>query len=115
MHVSVYLAEVLAQPLLRNIGETGRLALQVSNPADHRTVQIKGRALRSGPALDADRAFVERYVQELAQVVDQLGMPYERIVRMVCWPAIVVELSVDEIYLQTPGLGAGAPLGARSP
>jgi hypothetical protein len=114
-HVSVYLAEVLAQPMLRNLAETGRLAVQLSNPADHRTVQLKGRAVRTGLAPESDRAFVEGYVQQLAHVVDELGISYERVVRMTCWPAVVVELDVEEIYLQTPGPGAGAPLGARSP
>jgi antitoxin component of RelBE/YafQ-DinJ toxin-antitoxin module len=113
--VSLYVAEVVAPPLLRNIAETGRLAVQLSNPADHRTLQIKGRTLRSGLAPEADRAFVESFVEQLAHVVDELGISYERVVRMTCWPAIVVELDVEEIYLQTPGPGAGAPLGARSP
>lgn len=114
-HVSVYLAEVLAPPMLRNLAETGRLAVQLSNPADHRTLQIKGRAVRTSLAPDSDRAFVEGYVQQLAHVVDELGISYERVVRMTCWPAVVVELNVEEIYLQTPGPGAGAPLGTRSP
>lgn len=115
LHVSMFIAEALSPTLLRNIAETGRLAVQASHPLDHRTLQLKGRAVRSAPAPDSDRAYVERHVHELAQVVDQLGMPYARVVRMTHWPAIVVDIRVEEIYLQTPGPGAGAPLAGRSP
>jgi hypothetical protein len=114
-HVALFIGEVISQTLLRNVTETSRLAVQVSHPSDHRTVQLKGKSVRVGQAPDSDRAFVERWVQELAQVVDQLGMPYERVVRMAHWPATLIELRVEEIYLQTPGPGAGAPLAGRAP
>jgi hypothetical protein len=111
----MFIGEALSQTLLRNIAETGRLAVQASNPVDHRTLQLKGRTVRAGLAPDSDREFVAGFVHELAQVVDCLGMPYDRVVRMTHWPAIVVDVRVEEIFLQTPGPGAGAPLAGRSP
>ncbi|MET0385259.1 MAG: hypothetical protein ABW321_04835 [Polyangiales bacterium] len=114
VHVSVFLAEQLAAAPLRHVAETGRLAVQVSNPLDHRTVQLKGQVVGTGPAPEADRDFIEHYLAELALAVDQLGMPRERVMRMSHWPAIVLELQVAEVFLQTPGPGAGTRLAGRT-
>lgn len=114
-HVTLFLAQQLAAITLQNLAVNPRLAIQVSNPLDHRTVQLKGRVTHHGEADAADRGSIEQYVSELAAVVDQIGMPYDRVVRMAHWPATAITMRVSEVFLQTPGPGAGAPLGERKP
>jgi hypothetical protein len=114
-HLALFIGSAISETLVRHVTETRRLAVQISHPHDHRTLQLKGRTLRAGPAPDSDRSYVERWLEELAQVIDRIGMPYERVMRMAHWPATRIELRVEEIYLQTPGPGAGAPLAGRTP
>jgi hypothetical protein len=114
-HATLFLAQRLAESTLRHVAENPRLAIQISHPLDHRTVQLKGRVTATGEAAAEDRAYIERYVSELAAVVDQIGMPYDRVVRMAHWPAAAITLCVSEVFLQTPGPGAGTPLGERKP
>jgi hypothetical protein len=114
-HVTVFLATHLAEATLRNVASNPRLAIQVSHPLDHRTVQLKGQVTVTREAAAADRSSIEQYVGELAAVVDQIGMPYDRVVRMAQWPATAIRMRVSEVFLQTPGPGAGALLGERKP
>jgi len=111
----LFLAQQLAATTLRNVAENPRLAIQISHPLDHRTVQLKGQVVASVEAAEADRGFVEQYVSELAAVVDQIGMPFDRVNRMAHWPAAAITVRVAEVFLQTPGPGAGTPLGGRAP
>lgn len=113
--LQLFIGAAISETLVRNVTETRRLAVQISHPADHRTLQLKGRTLRVDTAPESDRGYVERWVQELAQVVDAIGMPYDRVMRMAHWPAMLIEMRVEHIYLQTPGPGAGAPLAGRAP
>jgi Pyridoxamine 5'-phosphate oxidase len=111
----LYLGQALAGPVLANLAINPRVAIQLSQPLDYRTLQFKGTVLRKQLAAETERAFVQQFVEELAAVVDSLGMPADRVVRMTHWPAIALELQVEQIYLQTPGPGAGAPLAGRAP
>jgi hypothetical protein len=115
VHATLFLAEHLAQQLLHNVAENPRVAIQVSHPLDHRTVQLKGQVIGVAQAVEADRSYIEQYVSELATVVDQIGMPFDRVVRMAHWPAAAIRMRVSEVFLQTPGPGAGALLGGRAP
>lgn len=111
----MFLAQCLSQTILQHVAENPRLAIQISHPIDHRTVQLKGRVIETGEAAADDRSFVEQYVSDLAMVVDQIGMPFDRVVRMAQWPATAITMRVSEVFLQTPGPGAGTPLGGRAP
>lgn len=114
-HATLFLAQHLAQSTLRNVADNPRLAIQISNPLDHRTVQLKGQVVETREASAEDRSYIEQYVSELAAVVDQIGMPHDRVVRMAQWPAAAITLRVREVFLQTPGPGAGTPIGERKP
>lgn len=114
-HATLYLAEAIAATTLSNVRETGRLAIQVSHPIDHRTLQLKGRATQLRAAREDEHAYVSQFVGEFGQVLDKIGLPLELMQRMAHWPASAIDLRVEEIYLQTPGPGAGQPLSGRAP
>ncbi len=110
--LTLFLPDAVAARTLANLRENGRIAVGFSRAGDHRSFQVKGRVLSLGPAPDADRAAIERYrcvwASELAAVV---GLPPRITLRMAHWPAHAVRLRVDAVFVQTPGPGAGAPLG----
>lgn len=114
-HVSVFLAEASSRRTLANLRENGRIAIGLSHPPDHRSLQLKGRVTGLAPADDEDLLFVKNYVAELAEVLDVVGVPARITHRVNYLPCIKVEVLVEEIYLQTPGPDAGSTLGARVP
>lgn len=94
--------------------ESGRVAVMFSRPGDHRTIQVKGQVLSLGLAAEAERPLVERYACELARALGFVGVPPRLTLRVARWPCLAVRLRVDGIFVQTPGPGAGAPLGSQA-
>jgi hypothetical protein len=114
-HVQLLLPEATAARCQQNLRDNGRIAITVGNPLDHRTLQLKGQLTALGPASEEDALFVREYVAQLAQVLEVIGIPEHLIARVNCLPCARAEVRVDEIYLQTPGPGAGSALAGRAP
>lgn len=110
--LTVFLPARTSARTVANLRDNGRIAVCFSRPIDHRSLQVKGRvlSLRGGDAVD--RAAVERYVEALAACWQEIGVPATVTRRLGRWPALAARFRVEEVYVQTPGPGAGAPLGA---
>lgn len=110
--LTVFLPAATSARTLANLHDNGRIAVCFSRPMDHRSLQVKGRlvALSEGDA--AERAAIERYVQALAACWQEIGVPPAVPRRLARWPAHAARLRIEEVFVQTPGPGAGAPLQA---
>jgi hypothetical protein len=98
---------------IENLRANPRIAVTFACPTNYVSYQVKGRAtLRDAGAQDINMS--ERYLADIANVLIGLGMTREL---MAPWlanrEAAVAQIHVDEIYVQTPGTGAGQKLGAR--
>lgn len=108
--VTVYLPATTAHETLANIATTRRMAVAASHPLSHSTVQIKGVTRGVKMAGPADEPFVTAQWQQFTDVLAELGLPRRVTHRVVHWPAFAIELSVEQVFDQTPGPNAGAPL-----
>jgi hypothetical protein len=108
--VTVYLPAATSHETLANIATTRRLAVACSEISSHETTQIKGvtRAVRLAPA--SDEAFVRERLEAFAATLDTIGLP-KRVTRSLAhWPAFAVDVTVEEVFDQTPGPNAGNQL-----
>jgi len=108
--LTVYVGAPMLGENVRNLRENPRVAVCFSRPADHRTIQVKGRVLEVRDAAEDERRHVERYRAASADTLAQVGVPARIWLAAVAWPATAIRLSVDEGFVQTPGPGAGARL-----
>jgi hypothetical protein len=113
-HATVYLAEVTSHHTVTNVAVNPRVAVFVSQPLDHRSFQMKGPVTQVSPANDAARAHVEAYLVRFGRQLELMGMPFEVVTMLSHWPAVALEFAVDELFLQTPGPGAGQRLAGHS-
>jgi len=94
-----------------NLEATGRVAAVFVRPLDDVSFQLKGTVVALGEATESDRRVVDRYVDALLEQFMIVGIP-ARITRAIArWPALAVRFRVEQIFVQTPGPGAGAVLG----
>jgi hypothetical protein len=107
---TVYLPEVTSRHTVSDVAVNPRVALLVSQPLSLTSFQLKGAVLSVGLAPEAARPLVEEYLSSFAHVLEAVGMPFEVVTMLSHWPSIALELSIDELYVQTPGPGAGSPL-----
>ncbi|WP_248353959.1 hypothetical protein [Anaeromyxobacter oryzae] len=110
--LTIFLPDATAGTCIANARDNGRVAATFSRAHDHRSIQVKGRAIEVRPCDAAERAAIDAYRCAWAQELAIIGMPPRVTLRMSHWPAHAVRLRVEAVYVQTPGPGAGAPLVA---
>jgi len=107
---TVYVPIATSRDTLCNLATTRRLAVVVTKPVEHITVQLKGTSRTARLARDDEEAFVRSRLDWLADVLDGIGVP-RRVTRSFAhWPAFAIEMDVEQIFEQTPGPRAGTRL-----
>jgi hypothetical protein len=107
--VTFFVAESCAARLLSNVRDNGRVAFDFGW-VSHEAYQLKGTYLSSRATIDEDIAGQEAYRKKLFAAFRQafpdelaglltLGFTYR--------PGVAVTFRVEEVFLQTPGPGAG--------
>ena len=105
------------RPVLDDIAANGRIAVVVSRPSTHRTVQLKGRDARIVPLEPGDRRLARAYRDALGRDLGLAGFDPRVVVPLLEGledELVAVAFTPEEGYDATPGPNAGAPLaGAR--
>ena len=108
--VTVYVPAATGQETIANVATTRRVAISASEPLSHAAVQLKGvsRGVRLAPP--ADEELVRTRLHQFADVLAELGLPRRVTHRIAHWPAFAIEVSVEQVFDQTPGPKAGSAL-----
>lgn len=107
---TAYVPEVLAAATVKNLRQNGEVAINLARPADHKSVQIKGRLRNLRPATEADKDIQTLGRSALVEQFAGIGIPRPMTRRIVWWPSLAIEVEVRDVYQQTPGPGAGERL-----
>ncbi len=92
-----------------NLRKSDRLAVIFVKVTNYRAMQMKGDLISMREGNESDRPRVERYTRDFADDCVKVGLTRELILSLRDWPAMVVEMSVNAIFLQSPGPEAGTP------
>ncbi len=111
----MYLPCANAKPTVENLLATRRIAVTLSKPPSHRTIQLKGQLQHIGQTPEQERSEVERLFAPFLDDLAYIGIPRAIITRTNRWPCWSVDFSIDEIFEQTPGPGAGRPFVEGGP
>ncbi len=111
--VTVFVPAARSERILRDLTGNGRIAVGAAL-ASHEAYQLKGTYVSSRPTDDADRARQEIYRAALLQSALEAGYP-EALARRFCLgfayaPGVAITFRAEEVFLQTPGPGAGTLL-----
>jgi hypothetical protein len=112
--LAFFVAEPFAAGLSRDVAACPRIALTVEHIGPHETYQFKGDYSGSRELVATDRnayrSCRERFVRAVQEIETRFAFSAETLERYVGEPAKVAVLRVEEIFLQTPGPGAGRRL-----
>lgn len=111
---TVYLPEALADATVRNLLRNGGVAITLVRPRDHKALQIKGKFVTLRRSTEADREIQALGRAGLIEQFASIGIPRPVTRRLVWWPSLAIEMCVSQVYLQTPGPGAGEPLTQKA-
>jgi hypothetical protein len=112
--LTIYLNKELGGQSLANLKDNGSLAVTVSRPYDHRSLQLKGQVLSLRDGTEEDRAKQERWLTGFVEHLYIVGLPRSIIRQIKVFPSIAVTMRIDDMFEQSPGPGAGRRFEASS-
>ena len=99
--------------LVEALQDNGRIAVTFEELGTHETYQLKGRYLSHRPVqpteIDIASRMRERFVKALRALFPNQGIA-DWLGPSIPAPSLAVEIEVHEVFLQTPGPGAGTRL-----
>jgi hypothetical protein len=94
----------------------GRIAITGGDVRTLKSRQVKGRVIEVHDATDTDFVRADAYCEAFFEdAVETDGTPREYMERLRPDGYVACIVAIDEAYDQTPGPGAGAPVGAVAP
>ncbi|HME95167.1 MAG TPA: hypothetical protein VKN16_13235 [Methylomirabilota bacterium] len=111
--VTVFVPTARSGRVLRDLTGNGRIAVGLAL-ASHESYQLKGTYISSRPTDDTDRARQEARRAALLESALEAGYP-EAIARplalgLAITPGVAITFRAEQVFLQTPGPGAGTLL-----
>lgn len=111
--VTLYVDGGVARDVLRALDDGFPVAAVFSEPATHRTLQIKGERATLGPVTPADREFARSHFEAVVAHIAALDYPEDGVRCYFHYEPerlVAVTFAPAEAFEQTPGPGAGARL-----
>jgi len=109
--LTAFMPAASSPQLLAALRDNGRIAVTFEEVGTHETYQVKGRYLSHRPVRPSDIELAGASRDRFARSLRSLYNDEQTAVLMaasVPAPGLAVEIGVDEVFLQTPGPGAGA-------
>lgn len=110
--LTALVSEHFTARLVESLEDNGEFALTVEEFPTHETYQFKGRYRRHRPLQDEDYVVVDRIRGRFVKSMRPLypDAPEHLMQAFILNPSMAVEFDVREVFVQTPGPGAGARL-----
>jgi hypothetical protein len=103
--------ELFSEHLMSSLEDNGHIAVTIEEIGPHETYQFKGRFLSSRPCDKEDLTLSRQLRDRFAKVVAaRFGLAPPVAAAYVVEPSVAVTFEIEEIFLQTPGPGAGRRL-----
>ena len=101
--------------LLESLEDNGQVAVTIEDYPAHEAYQFKGQYLRHRPAEPGDAEIAGRIRDSFMRAVMPIAgeVAVHALRAFVQPPVLAVDVDVREVYVQTPGPGAGARLVPR--
>jgi hypothetical protein len=111
--VTFFVHETRAKRIVDDLEQNGRVALEAAQ-ASHEAYQLKGRYVSSRPSSEEEYAVQESYKKRIVEGLmqffpEELAKPIAG-VESEYRPSIAITFRVEEVFLQTPGPGAGTKM-----
>jgi len=108
--VRVLLSRPWSSQVVANVRDVGWIALSFTEPTTYESFQAKGLVKRIDEPTEEDCALAERHREEFAKSVISVGVR-ESARRYACRPVVAITFEIEQLFCQTPGPGAGDPIG----
>jgi hypothetical protein len=107
--ITVLVPKSVVEPHLLNLKNNGRMAFTAIFPGTHGSFQIKGQYQKHEDATETDHQMIERNLIAWKELLTAFYGPaaatnYDTLIFK---PAVGITIKIEDIFNQTPGVGAG--------
>ncbi len=113
--ITVFVSRRQSRQLVQDVAATGCIAVVFSEPATHRTVQVKATRASLRNATREDEAVLARYLASMEIEIQRVGHPPPVTRAMLAHrldDVVAISFEPEQAFDQTPGPKAGTPLAA---
>ena len=112
---TVFVPAGAREHLIESLEDNGQISITIEEYPEHEAYQVKGRYVRHRPTeqedVDTAERIRERFVKAVLPLAGEVAV--QALHAFVQQPVLAIDIDVREIYVQTPGPGAGARLFPR--
>lgn len=111
--ITVFVSRRQSRQLVQDIAATGHVAVVFSEPATHRTVQVKASRATLRQAGPADEPVLARYLASMEHEIQRVGYPPSMTRAMLAHrreDLVAISFEPEQAFDQTPGPKAGSLL-----
>jgi hypothetical protein len=111
--ITVFVGRRQSAQLVQDIAATGHVAVVFSEPATHRTVQVKATRATLRNAQASDEPILARYLASMEHEIQRVGIPPAKTRAMLAHrldDLVAISFAPEQAFDQTPGPKAGALL-----
>jgi hypothetical protein len=112
--ITLFVSRRQSRQLVQDIAATGHVAAVFSEPATHRTVQVKAARAELRNAVPEDEAVLARYLASMEHEIQRVGYPPHMTRAMLAHrldDLVAISFEPELAFDQTPGPRAGTRLG----
>jgi hypothetical protein len=111
--ITVFVSRRQSRQLVQDVAATGHVAVVFSEPATHRTVQVKATRAMLRNAEASDAPVLARYLVSMEHEIQRVGYAPPMTRAMLAHQLddlVAISFEPEQAFDQTPGPKAGAPL-----
>lgn len=105
--ITFYTAKDTSVKAIENIDNNKLVSITLASPLSYECYQFKGKCITYRDSNEIDQGNIERYLKGFNDALNILGIRDGIIYKWPSQPSMAIEMKVEEIFEQTPKVGAG--------
>ena len=105
--VKIFVAKLVSDQSIKNIDDNKLVSITLANVFSCECYQFKGKCVQYEDSDNEDQDRVEKYLTDFNESVVKTGVRDGIVYKWPKKPCITIEMKVEELYDQTPKIGAG--------
>jgi len=105
--VKFFVAKLNSDQTIKNIDDNKLVSITLCSPLSYECYQFKGKCFQYEDSNNEDQGRVEKYMTDFNEYLVKVGTKDGVVYKWPTKPCITIEMKVEEIFDQTPKIGAG--------
>jgi len=108
--VKIFVAKLVSEQSIKNIDDNKLVSITLCHLFSYECYQFKGKCVHYEDSDNEDQGRVEKYMKDFNECIVKIGTKDGVIYKWPIKPCMTIEMKVEELYDQTPKIGAGSKI-----